>query len=246
MNFVQNTPTFNRINLSGVQFRSNPVVHTCGFKPDKDSFSTNPLTDRNALARIAVTNPRIAKILAEYKIPVKFNTKELEKLQAGHLMDTRITAAKIYSALPEDLKSEVNLKDLQEAAMFHDYGKALIPEKILNKEGKLNEEEKKIMELHSELGYELLKGMGVSSNVRNMVKYHHQTQTGDGYPAIEEGFERSTGAQILSAADKYSALREARSYKPAMSREEALSIIREDAQAGLIEPEIYAALEKAV
>ncbi len=246
MNFVQNTPIFNKINVSGVQFRSNSAVYTAPFEHSKDSFSTNPITDINALAQAARTNSKIAEILAEYKIPVKFNTKELEKLQQGHLKDTRLVAAKMYSALPENIKSEVNLKDLQEAAMFHDYGKALIPEKILNKEGKFNEKEKEIMELHSELGYELLKGFGVNENVLQMIKYHHQTSEGSGYPAIGEDFSPNAGAQILSAADKYSALREERSYKSAMSRDEALKILYEDVKSGLITPEIYSALEKAV
>ena len=246
MNFVQNTPIFNKINISNIQFRSNPALYTGTFEPSKDSFITYPNTDINALAQSARTNPKIAEILAEYKIPFKFNSKELEKLQQGHLKDTRLVAAKMYSALPDDLKSEVNLKDLQEAAMFHDYGKALIPEKILNKEGKLDKREKEIMELHSELGYELLKGVGVNQNVLQMIKYHHQTPDGNGYPIAGDDFSPSIGAQILSAADKYSALREERSYKPAMRKEEALKILQEDVKSGLIAPEIYTALEKVV
>jgi len=246
MNFVQNNQIFNRINIPNVQFRSNPAVYTGGFEPAQDSFSTNPISDTGALRQAAQSNPRIREILSEYNLPVKINTTELEKLQKGHLMDTRITAAKMYSALPEDLKSEVNLKDLQEAAMFHDYGKALIPEKILNKQGALNDKEKEIMQLHSELGYELLNSQGVNKEVLNLVKYHHQKPDGSGYPAINNDFTPNISSQILTAADKYSALREERSYKPAMSREEALKVIKEDVEAGIITPEVYTTLEKAV
>ncbi len=70
-------------------------------------------------------------------------------MKNGHLTATRILAAKIYSSLPEELKKEVNLPDLQQAAMLHDYGKVLIPKEILNKEGALTPEEKQIMELQS-------------------------------------------------------------------------------------------------
>lgn len=261
MNFIQNTPIFNKINIPNVQFRSASVTYSPSFEPAHDSFSTNPITDRNTLIQVAKTNPRIKELLSEYKIPIKINEKELEKLQKNHLMDTRITAAKMYSALPENLQSEVNLKDLQDAAMFHDYGKALIPENILNKQGKLTDREKEIMDLHSELGYELLKGVyglssapspggrvgvGVSQNALNLVKYHHQTPDGKGYPAITDDFKPDISSQILAAADKYSALREVRSYKSAMSRDEALDIIEEDVQAGTISPEVYNALEKSV
>ena len=185
-------------------------------------------------------------ILRENKIPLKINVKELEDLKNGHLMDTRITAAKMYSALPKDMKVQVNLMDLQQAAMLHDYGKALIPDKILNKQGKLTSEEKKIMELHSELGYELLKQQGVNKNVLNMVKYHHQTPQGSGYPSTSEDYNHDISTQILATADKYSALREKRSYKESLSRKQALDIIKDDVANGLIEPEIYNALEKTV
>ena len=56
--------------------------------------------------------------------------------------------------------------------MLHDYGKVLIPKEILNKKGALTPEEKQIMELHSEFGYELLKQQGVKEEVLNLIKYH--------------------------------------------------------------------------
>ena len=89
----------------------------------------------------------------EYDLPVKVNIEELEKLKQGHMKDTRIVSAQIYSSLPAELKKEVSLPELQEAAMLHDYGKVLIPDSILNKKGRLNDDERKIMELHSELSY---------------------------------------------------------------------------------------------
>ena len=250
MTFI--SPIFSKINIQNVQFRANPntVNYPVEQNLRKDSFNSNPLydnfVDKNKLTQLAKSNPEIMRILKENKIPLKINVKELEDLKNGHLMDTRITAAKMYSALPKDLKSQVNLMDLQQAAMLHDYGKVLIPGKILNKEGKLTPEEKKIMELHSELGYEILKQQGVNKNVLNMVKYHHQNQYGSGYPSANEDYDHDISTQILATADKYSALREKRSYKDPLSRNEALDIIKDDVTNGLIEPEIYNALEKTV
>lgn len=248
MTIVFNTPIINSINVPKINFRSNVAKPYIENDFRKDSFSTNPLydnfTDKTKLLQIAKSNPEIIKILKENKIPLVINIQELEKLKKEHLLDTRITAAKIYSALPEELKKEVNLTDLQEAAMLHDYGKVLIPEKILNKTSKLTEEEKKIMNLHSELGYELLKTQGVNENVLNLVKYHHQTPTSDGYPKINNNFEYTTTSQILSTADKYTALREKRSYKDAMSKEEALNVISKDLENGLISEDVFLALKK--
>ena len=241
MNFVYNTPILN------IQFRA-AGNYAGTLAPKKDSFSTNPLydsfVDKNTLTQIAKSNPRIMELLKNNHIRLDVNIRELEKLKHGHLMDTRVTAAKIYSALPQNLKSEVNLMDLQQAAMLHDYGKVLIPDKILNKNGKLTDKEKEIMKLHSELGYELLKEQGVNENVLNLVKYHHQTPDGNGYPEITNDFKPDISSQILAAADKYSALREKRSYKDAMTRDEALAVIQEDVTNGLIAPEVYSALAR--
>ena len=163
-----------------------------------------------------------------------------------HLTAARIITAQIYSALPKELKSEVNLPDLQQAAMLHDYGKVLIPKEILNKKCALTPEERKIMELHSEFGYELLKQQGVKNNVLNLVKYHHQKPDGSGYPAVNLDFEYNLSVQILEAADKYSALTEDRPYHKACTKNEALDIIHKDVESGTISQEVFDALKKGV
>lgn len=185
-------------------------------------------------------------LLKEHSIPLQVNIRELEKLKQGHMKDTRIIAAKIYSSLPEELKKEVNLLNLQEAAMLHDYGKVLIPDNILNKAGRLNNKEQEIMELHSELGYELLKNKDLSKETLNLIKYHHQNQEGTGYPTILSDFEYNIGIQILSVADKYSALREKRCYKNPLAKYEALEIIAKDVNRGNVSQEVYTALLKSV
>ena len=249
MNYIN--PILNSINIPKIQFRAAaPNTYIDVTSPRKDSFNSNPLydnfVDKNTITQLAKSNPQIMRILRDNKIPLKVNTKELEDLKNGHLMDTRITAAKMYSALPQEMKAQVNLMDLQQAAMLHDYGKVLIPEKILNKNGKLTNDEKKIMDLHSELGYELLKQQGVKQNVLNMIRYHHQNPQGTGYPSVGDNYTHDISAQILTTADKYSALREKRSYKEPLNRNEALEIIKEDVENGQIAPEIYTALEKTV
>lgn len=248
MTFIYNTPI--NFNIPNISFRSTSGVNIPQGIPLKDSFSTNPLYDKfgtkSEIEASAKSNPRIGELLREHKIPMKINTEELEKLKHGHLNDTRVVAAKIYSSLPSELKAEVNPAEIQEAALLHDYGKVLIPNSILNKAGKLTEEERKIMQLHSEIGYELLKNKGLSENTLNLIKYHHQTPEGNGYPVTDSNFSYGIDSQILNTADKYTALREKRSYKEALGRDEALKIIREDVEKGIISQEVYDALEKAV
>ena len=163
----------------------------------------------------------------------------------GHLTATRIIAAKIYSLLPKHLKITVNLVDLQQAAMLHDFGKILIPKEILYKQGALTEREKEIMNLHAEFSYELLKQRGIKESVLKLIKYHHQRPDGKGYPKIDSDFEYTVSSQILCAADKYSALTEQRAYHKACTKSEALAIISKDVTSGAISQEVFDALKKA-
>lgn len=216
----------------------------------RDGYVTNPLYDKfgtkSEIENIAKTNQRIQEILREYKLPLNVNEKELQKLIDGHLQKTRITTAKIYSNLPLELKQTINPVELQEAAMFHDYGKILIPDNILNKNGELNELEWNIMQQHSELGAELLKNKDFSPRTIELIKYHHQTPNGKGYPLSNNQYEYGLDSEILSIADKYEALREKRSYKNAMTREEALAIIQDDVKNGTVSEAVFNALTKAV
>lgn len=248
MTFIQNYPI--KFNIPAISlgnftsFRAKPVTAV------KDGFVNNPIYEKfgtkEQIENIARNNPRIKEILEEFNMPLKININELEKLKQGHLNETRVAVAKIYSALPQELKSKVNPVYLQEAAMLHDYGKILIPEDILNKTGRLTPEEREIMELHSELGYELLKDKGVSEKTLELIKYHHQNLKRNGYPKMDKKIEYGLDAQILNAADKYTALREQRCYKSPLGKYEALEIIAKDVNSGNISQEVYTALIKGV
>ena len=251
MTSINNSYNFNtgffipKTNLKGFSANTIPV-----FSPANDGYSSNPLLEifgtKAEIEATAKTNPRIQEILMEYNLPLKVNENELEKLKKGHLQKTRITAAKIYSNLPADMKSEVNLKELQEAAMLHDYGKVLIPDRILNKQGNLNAEEWAIMQQHSELGSELLKDKNLSARTKELIKFHHQDKVGKGYPLANSTYEHRLDSEILSVADKFEALIEKRSYKDALPKAEALALIEKDVHNNKISQEVFNALKKAV
>lgn len=245
---VFNHPQLNNIKLAPIKFRANVSrIKDFGLFEKQDIFENGNKYVSESIVKSAIQkNPNILKILRENNLPVKINVKELEALKAGHMKDTRVIVAKMHSSLPKELKQEVNLQDLQNAAMCHDVGKSLIPEKILNKKGKLTSEEKEIMDLHSELGYEILKGSGLNKNTLEIIKYHHQTLDGAGYPTVGAKYECPKSVQILNVADKYSALTEERAYKKAFSREDALNIISEDVKNGKIASDVFEVLNKVV
>ena len=215
-----------------------------------DRYITNPLNSiygtKTEIEATIKSNPKIRQILDEHHLHAFVNETELEKLRKGHLQNTRITAAKIYSNLPAELKNQINLQELQEAAMFHDYGKILIPDSILNKQGALNDTEWAIMRRHSELGAVLLKGKDLSPRTIELVKFHHLNGTENGYPLPDKTYRHGLDTEVLTLADKFEALMEERSYKNAMSRNEALGILEHDVKSGLISPEVFDALKKSV
>ena len=123
--------------------------------------------------------------------------------------------------------------------MLHDFGKVLVPAEILNKHGKLTDEEFRIMHLHSELGYQLLKNANLNNEVLSLIRYHHDNfQNNNFVPDIN--------LQILNIADKYSALTENRVYKQALTPKQALTIIYSEVKKGNVHPFLYKALVQAV
>ena len=195
------------------------------------------------IKRMLKLNPTILKILERYKIKPSIDTKTFKELAGGHMNDTCKVATGIYSFLSSNLKIGINEKNIKEASMLHDWGKILIPSKVLNKPAKLNEKEREIMNMHSTLGYELLKTQGINEETLDLVKYHHQNLKHSGYPAIKaEEHIPDIGVQIISTADKYSALREARVYRRRLTKIESLLILYKEVLEGKIHKDIYKAL----
>ena len=123
----------------------------------------------------------------------------------------------------------INGKDLENGkigAQLHDIGKLAIPEEILNKPGPLNEEEWEIMHKHPVLGYEMLLPIQRYEPALDIVRYHHERWDGRGYPDRLQVESIPRVARIFSIIDVYDALISKRTYKLAMSENEALEIIQ--------------------
>lgn len=211
--------------------------------PDKFE-SQNParFTNEAVLTKLINANPKIISILQSVNAPCKLNMKDLETLLQNHCTDVQKIALGISENLPFSLKAKVNEKAVSDAAYLHDIGKVLIPPEILNKNAKLDETETKIMHKHSELGYELLKNTNLDKTTLNLIRNHHQNAKKNGYPFVNNDFRADLNLQILTMADKYSALTEKRSYKDAFTPQEALTIIYQDVKDGKLHPFIFKAL----
>ena len=110
---------------------------------------------------------------------------------------------------------------------MHDIGKIGIPEEVLNKPGKLTDEEYAVIKSHSALGYETLKGISIMPELATGAGSHHERPDGKGYPRGLAGDEIPRVAQIIAVADTFDAMYSNRPYRKRMNFERVVSIIAE-------------------
>ena len=122
--------------------------------------------------------------------------------------------------------AKADMERLYSAAMFHDVGKAKVPLAILDKPGRLDDRERAVIESHPAAGYDALKGTrGISSEILDAVRHHHEYLDGSGYPDALCAADISDIVRILTISDIFAALIEDRRYKATLSRAEAYEIL---------------------
>lgn len=128
---------------------------------------------------------------------------------------------------------------LERAGYLHDIGKIAIPDGILQKPGKLTAEEWEIMRSHAAKGAELLAPLATMAHVLPIVRHHHERWDGKGYPDGLVGEAIPKLARVFQLLDAWDALRHERAYKPAMSHDDALALLRREAAEGRWDPELF-------
>jgi HD-GYP domain-containing protein (c-di-GMP phosphodiesterase class II) len=120
------------------------------------------------------------------------------------------------------------LAEIEYGAYAHDIGKYLIEPSVLLKPCALNEEEEAVMRLHPACGDIIISRLpGVTRTIRQIVLYHHEHWDGSGYPEGLRGIDIPLAARLISIVDVYTALRARRSYKPTLTKPEALETLQE-------------------
>ncbi len=121
-------------------------------------------------------------------------------------------------------KSKEEQEEIYRAGLLHDVGKIRIPVDIINKPGKLTDEEYNIIKVHPVTGYHILSGISGSEQIAIAAKYHHERYDGKGYPNGLAGDKIPEVARILGVADSYDAMTSNRSYRSGLPKE----IVREE------------------
>ena len=136
-----------------------------------------------------------------------------------------------------DILTDEYIEDVVNSAPLHDIGKIQVPDALLNKPGKLTDEEFKMMQSHTTAGGEIIQkaikevdeDSGYLNEAKNLANFHHEKWNGKGYPLGLNGEEIPLSARVMAVADVFDALVSRRSYKEPFPIEKAIDIIRNEA-----------------
>lgn len=148
-----------------------------------------------------------------------------DQVTHGHIRRVQRFTMALADAL--GVKDERQMDALKAAALLHDTGKLAVPEYILNKPGPLTSSEFERMKVHATVGADILKSIDFPYPVEPIVRHHHESWDGTGYPDGLKGQQIPLGARMLSVVDCYDALTSDRPYRPRMTRQQAEQLLRD-------------------
>ncbi len=140
-----------------------------------------------------------------------------------HLLRVRVYVTEMGKALH---LTEREMQAVKTAALLHDIGKLAVPERIINKPGKLTPEEFEKMKIHPAVGADILERVRFPYPVVPIVRAHHEWWNGMGYPDGLLGEAIPIGARILTVVDSFDAMASDRPYRRAMPLAEAMATVR--------------------
>ena len=141
-----------------------------------------------------------------------------------------VRVSELCKSMGESLDlTERKIYELKTAGLLHDIGKIAIEEHILNKPGKLTDDEYKEIKRHPEIGYRILSTVNEMSEVAEYVLLHHEAWNGKGYPKGLKGEDIPIESRIIAIADAYDAMTSERSYRKPLSEDFAIEELRKNA-----------------
>ncbi len=145
---------------------------------------------------------------------------------ALHSEQTSLLALQIAMVRGEDLTFK---KVVTWAARLHDIGKVALPSALLDKNGPLDERERRIIQTHPTYSYAILHRVEIPAEFLQIVLLHHERYDGKGYPIGLKGEDIPLAARIVAVADAYSALTSQRPYRDAYPPEQARALMKKNA-----------------
>ena len=219
-----------------------PIVYLCGLMITAVSmtqYHESVLTEIEYTERLNAEVEKQTKVAVEQTRVATERADQLERLSDemvetlartidakdrytnGHSFRVSEYAVKLARRLGWD---EKEVADLEREALLHDIGKIGVPDAVLNKPGKLTEEEFETVKSHTTVGKSILSGMEGLDAVAQAAAYHHERYDGKGYPEGLKGEAIPLHARVISIADAFDAMRSDRVYRKGL----APQVIREE------------------
>lgn len=196
----------------------------CLADPVADLQST-ALTPRSDHLRLLDVEDQLRKVRsgAIFALNQMLDLKDLDTgLHSTRLAEWAVRVGEHFGMIDSELR------DLETGAILHDIGKVGVSDAILNKPGKLDPEERKQVERHSEYGWAILRIIPTFERTSLLVLHHHERIDGKGYPAGLSGEDIPVGARIICVIDSFDAMISDRSYRKGLPVEEAVRRLRAD------------------
>jgi HD-GYP domain-containing protein (c-di-GMP phosphodiesterase class II) len=152
----------------------------------------------------------------------------------GHSRQVAAASQRLAQALGF---ADEHVECIRVAALLHDVGLLGVPARVLEKADVLDLSEMQLLRLHPSYSRQILEGLPGLAEIASWVEAHHERPDGRGYPEMLDGRETPLEAKILSVADVHSALTSERPYRAALSREDAIKVLR-GAAGGQLDPEL--------
>ena len=239
--FAQSTPGGNGVFIvaSGAKLHRMAVPLHKGEEATYGLFSWNRrinLANARAVAALAVSATLLFQVQKDSRhrrtmlmdtIKAVFTALDFrDPITGGH--STRVSELSLHLmerlALPQQLLEDIGL-----GALIHDLGKIGIPDKILNKRGKLSSDEYQIIRSHPNIAQSILASVDLPPAALDAILEHHERYDGSGYPRGLQGKEISLAGRVVAIADAFDALSHDRPYRNGQSLDEVLKIMSSEA-----------------
>lgn len=186
------------------------------------------LTFRTAMGRVEDSNKHLSDLNTLYLSTIETLAMAIDaKDQITHGHIRRVQTYAVALAKRVGVTDEKLMKAIEAAALLHDMGKLAVPERLLNKPGKLTDAEFEKIKLHASVGADILSAIDFPYPVVPIVRHHHENWDGTGYPAGLKGTDVPIGARILSVVDCFDALTSDRPYRARLPDADAIRILME-------------------
>lgn len=171
---------------------------------------------REQTEEIRTQQKKIEDLLSQTITALSEAVDAKDRHTSGH---SRRVAQYAYLIAERMGKSQQEQEDIYRAGLLHDMGKLRIPAEIINKPGKLTDDEYNIMKVHPAAGYHILRSISEDGTIAVAARYHHERYDGKGYPNGLSGENIPEIARIIGVADAYDAMTSNRSYRSVLPQE---------------------------